>query len=208
MAAAPQHDPAAVDTSGRPLGPRALRTRARLLEAGRATMAANGLHATRVDDIVAAARSSHGTFYLYFASKEALFDELVAEVAADLAPLVAELPRITDSVRGRRALRAWLGLFVDAYARHHDVIRIWTEGELSGDELGSRGDDVLSGLVLALTQNVRFPKRAGVDSAIASLALVSMVERLNYYVVAYALPYDRDEVVETCAAVIEAVAFT
>ena len=44
------------------------RTRARLLAAGAEVIARKGLHAARVDDIVKAARSSHGTFYLYFSS--------------------------------------------------------------------------------------------------------------------------------------------
>lgn len=190
-----------------PIGSRGNRTRQRLLDAGRATIAAKGLHATRVDDIVSAAESSHGTFYLYFSSKEDLFDELVADVAADLQPLVDEVPKVTSSDRSRAALRDWLGRFVDAYARHHQVIRIWTEDERQGGSLGERADEVLTGLVVSLTRNLRIPARAGLDPTVASLALVAMIERLNYYVIAYDLPYDRDEVVETCASVVEAAVF-
>ena len=82
---------------GRVLRARGQRTRARLLQAGSTVLARKGYHAARVDDIVTAARSSHGTFYLYFASKEDLFYELVAQVAADPTTLVDELPVITDT---------------------------------------------------------------------------------------------------------------
>ncbi len=44
----------------------------RLLDAGMRVFAERGYHAARVDDIVRAARTSHGTFYLYFANKEDL----------------------------------------------------------------------------------------------------------------------------------------
>ncbi len=44
----------------------------RLLDAGMHVFAERGYHAARVDDIVRAARTSHGTVSLYFANKEAL----------------------------------------------------------------------------------------------------------------------------------------
>src|SRR5262249_24193130 len=40
-------------------------TRGRLLDAGLAVFAERGYHASRVDDILRAAATSHGTFYLY-----------------------------------------------------------------------------------------------------------------------------------------------
>ena len=38
-----------------------------------------GFHAARVDDIVRSARTSHGTFYLYFTNKEDLLRALATE---------------------------------------------------------------------------------------------------------------------------------
>ena len=40
-----------------------------LLDAGVEVYASKGYFAARVDDIVKLARTSHGTFYLYFANK-------------------------------------------------------------------------------------------------------------------------------------------
>ena len=56
------------------------RTRGRLLEAGTAVFAERGFHAARVDDVVKTACTSHGTFYLYFSSKEDVFDALVRAI--------------------------------------------------------------------------------------------------------------------------------
>src|SRR6266581_233794 len=63
---------------GRPAQDRELRAQGRqtvrrLLEAGLAEFDQRGFQAVRVDDIVRRARTSHGTFYLYFANKEDLF---------------------------------------------------------------------------------------------------------------------------------------
>ena len=63
---------------GRPAQDRELRAQGRqtvrrLLEAGLAEFDERGFQAVRVDDIVRRARTSHGTFYLYFANKDDFF---------------------------------------------------------------------------------------------------------------------------------------
>ncbi|MBB3777803.1 AcrR family transcriptional regulator [Xanthomonas arboricola] len=62
-------------------------TRLRLREAAATVFAANGYHATKVSDIVAEAGVSQPAFYLYFQSKEAAFDALVAQFREDLRRL-------------------------------------------------------------------------------------------------------------------------
>ena len=55
----------------------------KLLDAGVEIFAQRGFHAARVDDIVKLAKTSHGTFYLYFSNKEELFRALAQEVAKE-----------------------------------------------------------------------------------------------------------------------------
>jgi AcrR family transcriptional regulator len=199
---------AAADGDGRALQARGQRTRQRLLDAAADVFDRTGYHAARVDDVVAAADSSHGTFYLYFTSKEDLFEQLVGDVAIELQGLIDELAPVTNSARGRAALRAWLGRVSDVYARHGRVIRAWTEAELSGDPVGRHGDDVLTGLALALTRRMRVPKRSGLDPTIATLALMMMVERLNYYAASGQVDLDdEDELNDTLTDVIMATVF-
>jgi AcrR family transcriptional regulator len=194
--------------NGRTLQARGQRTRRRLLDAAADVFDRIGYHAARVDDVVAAAHSSHGTFYLYFTSKEDLFDQLVGEVAAELRSVIDELAPVTNSPRGRAALRAWLARVSDVYARHGRVIRAWTEAELSGDPVGRHGEDVLTGLALALTRRMRVPKRSGLDPTVATLALMMMVERLNYYAASGQLDLDdEDELNDTLTEVIMDAAF-
>ena len=200
--------PAAAGGNGRALQARGQRTRQRLLDAAADVFDGIGYHAARVDDVVAAAESSHGTFYLYFTSKEDLFEQLVGEVATELHGLIGQLAPVTNSARGRAALRAWLARVSKVYARHGRVIRAWTEAELSGDPVGRHGEDVLTGLALALTRRMRVPKRSGLDPTVATLALMMMVERLNYYATSGQVElHDEDELLDTLTDVIMAAAF-
>lgn len=194
-------------TDGRVLRARGHRTRARLLAAGAEVIAAKGLHAARVDDIVKAARSSHGTFYLYFSSKEDLFEELVTEVAGEVRALVAELPMVSDTEKGRAGLRAWLDRFADLYEARGSIIRAWTEAELTGEVAGHQGEAVLGDLVGTLATRLRLPRRAGLDPGIAALALVTMVERLNYYANTRQLQATRDELLDVLVAIFGAALF-
>lgn len=66
------------------ISPRAAQTRARLRAAAIAVFARNGFHATKVSDIVTEAGVSQPAFYLYYASKDAAYEALVAEFRARL----------------------------------------------------------------------------------------------------------------------------
>jgi AcrR family transcriptional regulator len=207
MPAAPKADVTPSGTDDRVLRPRGQRTRLRLLEAAAEVFAAKGFHAARVDDIVRAAHSSHGTFYLYFSSKEELFEQLVAEVTREIETLVESLPLVADSDRGRPALRGWLDDFADLYQHYGPVIRTWTEAELPGDQAGRQGDDALGALVLGIMARVRIPKGSGLDPAVATLALVTMCERLNYYASTNQVKATRDELLDTLVDIIDAAVF-
>ena len=119
-----------------------------------------GYHSARVDDIVKAAKTSHGTFYLYFSNKEDLFEALVADVADELAALTASLGAIGPGDDGKAELRAWLARFADMYEHYGPVIRTWTEAELDSSEAGRIGTDVLGELTTALADRV---EAAGAD---------------------------------------------
>jgi AcrR family transcriptional regulator len=58
--------------------------RAQLLSRARDVFAKRGYHATKIEDIVAAAKVARGTFYLYFEDKRGVFAELVDRFLARL----------------------------------------------------------------------------------------------------------------------------
>lgn len=65
------------------------RMRSRLLNSALRLVAAKGVSATSIDDVISAADVSRGTFYKYFASPDALIRELAVEVA-DMLIRIAE----------------------------------------------------------------------------------------------------------------------
>lgn len=167
--------------AGRELRARGRETMARLLAAGAEVVGRQGLHATRVDDVVRAAATSHGTFYRYFSSKEDLFAALAAEAAADLAALADELGPLTADAEGRAALVTWVARFREVYDRHGAVILAWTEAERDGSTTGRLGTDLLGRFAARLAERIRAAGVTGIDPDVAALALVAMVERTSYF---------------------------
>src|SRR5881396_658824 len=110
-------------TGGAPAQERELRAQGRktmrkLLDAGMTVFEKRGYHAARVDDIVKVAKTSHGTFYLYFANKEDLFRTLTADVAEEMTALSESLAPVGATDEGYREIRQWLGRFADIYEHY------------------------------------------------------------------------------------------
>src|SRR5437870_12862035 len=98
------------------------KTMRKLLDAAMVVFERRGYHAARVDDIVKVAKTSHGTFYLYFSNKEDLFRALLNAVASDLTALAESLDHVTADEAGAAALRDWLSRFAGIYERSGPVI--------------------------------------------------------------------------------------
>jgi AcrR family transcriptional regulator len=201
--AAPPGTPAAA----RELRAQGRKTMRKLLDAGMRVFAERGYHAARVDDIVRAARTSHGTFYLYFANKEDLFKALLADALVDMAALTDEFPVVTRNEAGEVALRRWVSAFCDTYAAHASVIRILSQAEIVGEEVWGDGLQLMFKLSEAITQGMTAAAgSAGHETPaghaeLTALALLMMLERINYLLtVEVRLP--RDEMVERLTAII------
>jgi AcrR family transcriptional regulator len=191
----------------RELRARGRNTKRRLLDAGASVLAAKGYHATRVDDVVKVAQTSHGTFYLYFPNKEELFRALAAEVAEEMQALAEALEPLQAGAAGLARLQAWIARFVELYRRHGPVIRAWTEAEIGGSEFGRLGTDLLTQFTGVIVGRIGEVAPADLDPAIASLALVAMLERLNYYALTEQVVLAPDVIAETLARVTHASLF-
>jgi AcrR family transcriptional regulator len=191
----------------RELRARGRNTKRRLLDAGATVLAAKGYHATRVDDVVKLAETSHGTFYLYFSNKEELFRALAAEVAEDMQALAERLGPLRAGPAGRARLQQWIAEFVELYRKHGPVIRAWTEAEIGGSEFGRLGTDLLTQFTGVIVGRISEVAPADLDPAIASLVLVAMLERLNYYALTNQVRVESDDIAETLARVTQASLF-
>ncbi len=61
------------------------------MEVARQLFSQKGYHGTSIDDLIEAASIARGTFYLYFESKRAIFDELLNELFITLAATVRRI---------------------------------------------------------------------------------------------------------------------
>jgi AcrR family transcriptional regulator len=196
----------------RDLGAQGRQTIRKLLDAGLAEFEETGLQATRVEDIVRRAKTSHGTFYLYFANKDDLFRTLLQDALHDMAVITDDFPIVTSNEPGRTALRQWVKRFSDTYAAHATVIRILSQAEIVGEEVYADGLQLLFKLSEAITQGMTAARKAhstGEDdepaphAELTALACLMMLERVNYlFSVEVRLP--RDEMNERLAAIIYA----
>jgi AcrR family transcriptional regulator len=183
---------------------------ARLLEGGTRAFADRGYHAARVDDIVTAANTSHGTFYRYFSSKQDLFRAIAETVAAEMVDLARELPPL-DGARADgaatadsdAAFRAWLERFSALYAQHGEFVRTWTDAEIGDGELGRIARDLVTEFSRQLALRVR-TAAPELDPGMTAFALVSMIERTSYYVQSGQLEVSADEALDVLAQVTQA----
>jgi len=177
------------------------RTMERLLDAGLAVFAERGYHATRVDDVVRVARTSHGTFYLYFANKEDLLRALAVDCAARLETLSGEIGAIDSGPAGFGALRAFLADFLAVYERYGPVIRAWMEGQVGDPEVDRLGMHAFAAIRSVLTDRMG-AVGAVADDEVAATALMAMIERFSYVVASQRLAGDAEVVLDTVAQIV------
>jgi AcrR family transcriptional regulator len=189
-------------SAGTPARQRELRaqgrkTMRRLSDAGMRVFAERGYHQSRVDDIVRAARTSHGTFYLYFANKEDLLRALAVDCAQEMDALADEIGPIDGTDAGFVQLRAFLERFVTTYRRYGVVIRAWMEDQVSDREVDRLGVAAFTNIASALGRRMDQSGAREADPTAAVAALMALVERFSYAVSSRDLGFADDEMLDS-----------
>jgi AcrR family transcriptional regulator len=199
---------------GRELGRQGRETVRKLLEAAMAEFDAKGFQTVRVDDVVRRAKTSHGTFYLYFANKDDLIKTLLRDALRDVEVITGDFPVVTPNEAGREALRRWVGQFFDTYAAHAPILRILSSADDVNDEAYGEGLQLFFRVAEAITQGMTAAGAAGrgtpdqpggipEHAELTAVACLMMLERVNYLLsVEVRLP--RDEMVDRLSAIIYA----
>ena len=152
----------------------------RLRVAAMRVFAERGYHAARVDDIVRAARTSHGTFYLYFSNKEELLRELAVACADAIEALACDIGPVTCDAAGIAELERFLGRFLSTYADFGPVIRAWMEDHVADREVNRLGVHAFTAIASSFAGRIG---EVGGDASPARVgALMALLERFAYYV--------------------------
>ncbi len=101
----------------------------KLLDAAMVAFDKRGYHATRVNDVVEIAKTSHGTFYLYFSNKEDLLRALVTEAAGEAQNLYDALNTLPaeGGTPQWEDVHGWVKAYSELWSRYAPLFRAWTD---------------------------------------------------------------------------------
>ena len=166
------------NVDGRPLSRRGLDTRRRLLDAAERVFGELGYHDASVVKLAESAGVAGGTFYLYFDSKKAIFDELIR----DLNTRVRHAMKEGSSQGDTRLEQELLGFkaFFEFTAEHAALYRIIRQAEfVSPQTLRAHYEAIASGYVAALKSAMRDGEVARTDPEVLAWALMGMGELIG-----------------------------
>ena len=155
----------------------------KLLDAAMVAFDRRGYHATRVNDIVEIAKTSHGTFYLYFSNKEDLLRALVTEAATDSQKLydaLSSLPADGGAPTWDDVHR-WIREYSELWSRYAPLFRAWTDLATIDPELIDVIRQTFTAMSGALSQQIG-PDSSGhiIDPDAAGMATLAMLDRFHY----------------------------
>jgi AcrR family transcriptional regulator len=163
---------------GRTLSPRGIETRTKLIEAAEQVFGALGYHDASIVKLTEAAGVGQGTFYLYFASKKDVFDELIRDMNRRVRHAMKEA-----SSRGRTRLEAEL-LGFGAYFRftmdHPAIYRIIRQAEfVSPEMLEFHYAKLAEGYVEGLRESIARGEVGDIEPEVTAWALMAAGEMLG-----------------------------
>jgi AcrR family transcriptional regulator len=169
---------AVTGTDGRELKRRGQETRGRLLEAAEQVFGELGYHDASIVKITEAAGVGQGTFYLYFATKKDLFDELVKDLNVRVRQAMTEGAR--QGTTRREQERLGFKAFFRFTAEHPALYRIIRQAEFVSPEMLRYHYDKLSeGYVVGLKQAMASGEIAAGDPEILAWALMGIGELIG-----------------------------
>lgn len=137
-------------------------TRTRLLDAAYAEFSARGFAGTRVDRIAAEAGANKQAIYLYFASKEGLFDAVLENRLGILADQVPYTPG---------DLAAYIGALFDHMVNHPELVRLTQWKYLERPDATELEVQSHVSKATELAENLGVDRATGMDVLMLTLAM-------------------------------------
>jgi AcrR family transcriptional regulator len=151
------------------------RTRRKLLESAERIFAELGYHDASIVKITEAAGVGQGTFYLYFASKKEIFDELVLDLNARVRQAMTEAAA-QGSTRAESELLGF-GAFFRFTAEHPALYRIIRQAEfVSPETLVIHYERLTGGYVAGLRSAMEAGEVAEGDPEVLAWSLMGIGE--------------------------------
>lgn len=153
-------------------------TKARIKEAATYEFATHGLYNTKVSDIVKRASLTQPGFYLYFSSKDAIFDELVMDFRNKLHMLI-ETQRLSSKIeKGDLTQRILISIEIlfQFFIDNPDLTRI-------GLILAHDSESFKERIIELLANNLKYEQQSGyfrsnLSMDITAVCIFGMIEQL------------------------------
>ena len=162
---------------GRTLSRRGVETRARLLEAAEQVFGDLGYYDASIVKITEAAGVGQGTFYLYFASKQEVFDELVRDLNRRIRHAMTESAERAET-RLEAEMLGFRGYFTFAQ-EHPGLYKIIRQAAFVSPEIFRyHYDRVSEGYVAALREAAEHGQVGPIEPEVAAWALMAIGEMI------------------------------
>jgi AcrR family transcriptional regulator len=190
--------------SGRALSRKGVETRQKLLDAAEQVFGELGYHDASIVKVTEAAGVGQGTFYLYFASKKEVFDELVRHLNRRVRHAMKEA-----SAQGQTRLESELlgfGAYFRFTAEHPALYRIIRQAEFVSPEMLRYHYEKLSeGYVQGLRDAIARGEAGNIDPEVSAWALMAAGEMLGMRWILWGDGHVPDEVKEELARIVRCV---
>jgi AcrR family transcriptional regulator len=162
------------------VGERGARTRQLLLDAALQQFAAQGFHATLVDDIARTAGVSRATLYQYFDSREEIVTELLEECGAALMRVARRVGQLSPTPTGFDNLHWWLGEWSYVYDKYATMFVEWAHIDSPQTPLRPLITGFVESYAAQLASRIEQADPWLPPEQVA-IVLTTVIERFNYY---------------------------
>lgn len=174
------------------------RTRRRILTAAKALFDRRGYRDTTIDHITKRAGVAHGTFYLYFADKSEVLQQLMAQAFAEFDQIASR------EVTRAEEIAALVRESLETYQRNQLLMRLLREASATDAYFRHHYDEHFLGALVEHVQRsiTHIHEQFGIDGSpidarTAARAVVGMVESFAYGMFIGGEAYSIDTAVET-----------
>lgn len=155
----------------------------KLLDAGVKALDERGYHGTRVNDVVDIAKTSHGTFYLYFSNKEDLVRALTIEAVTEASSLYGALSDAGSALDSSswEQLREWVGAYSTLWRRYAPLFRTWTDLTGIDEGVSEQIRQMVTILTKAMASTIAAADPEGtLDPDVTGMAVLAMLDRFHF----------------------------